>query len=244
MPLFRSLGFAVALIALLAAPAAAQSFTLNPTVTSSLETDGLHLTIGLENTGFGFVRWDRAPAGVDLYRRPLGIQCGDAVRLTDTPIAWNWNDLARFPEFALQIRYVDATTVEGVGYRYELRAVDADRNPVAGDPDAVVGFATHGEALLGHGYLWSGGDCGLSYTQEVQTCVDECFPGVLASTASELSPYFNTGQTLLLYGRITGVMRLFCNGSIAQAFFTRGVPSRCVVGVEAMTWTAAKRLYR
>lgn len=235
--------FAIVAVSLLAT-GVAQPINLNPAMTSSLEADGLHLTIGFDNNGFGPVTWPQMPSGVDLYRRSLGLECGDAVRVTDAPIPWSWNDQAPFPEFALQIQFVDPTTADGTGYRYEVRAVDGDRNPIAQDPEAVVGFATHGEALLGHGSLLSGGDCGLSFTQEVEPCPNECFPAALVGVPDELAPYFNTGQTFLLYGSITGVSRFFCNTSIPQAVLTRGTPSLCVVGVAPMTWTEAKRLYR
>jgi hypothetical protein len=217
---------------------------LNPVLSSSLEADGLHLQVRFElGGGFGD-EWWQPTAGADLYRRTVGVRCGAWERLSAEPIVWNWDESVELGEAHLEFEIVDASTAPGSAYEYQVRAVDPERKPVEENQHVTVGFATHGEALLGHGTLYGGPDCGISYTQQTYPCQGECFPFLIAGATGDVAQYFNTGTTVLLYGRVTGVLHSFCNSIVPVATFSSARPSQCVVSVRESTWSAAKRLYR
>jgi len=209
----------------------------------SVESNGLHLQIQFDDNMYSPNQWTVTPAGIDVYRRQIGVECLVWERITEEPVAWNWvDDPGGGPHMVFELD--DATTVPNQGYLYQARAVDADRNAIPGDDDAYLGPATHGVALLGHGTLYGGpGGCGLSYRQEIDNCSQECFPWFIADTSPDVAPYINSGTRVLVYGTISEVIS-FCGANEPIAFISSAVPSDCVVSVKSKTWGSVKALYR
>jgi len=187
------------------------------------------------------VAWLETPAALDLYRRLVGVQCSDFERLNTEPFPFSWLGGWYNP---LDLDFVDTTTKVGHVYQYMIRAVDANRDPVAANPDVLVGYVTNGEALIGHGTIVSSNRCGYPAPDLVhRPCPEECFPWLSCGPESDLLPLVDTGQTVRLYGRIeTGYHCEF--GFDDYADVTRAEPSTCIVAVEAMTWGEVKRIYR
>lgn len=210
----------------------------------SVEPGGLHLQIQFDGNAWSVNQWTTTPAGLDVYRQRVGAQCGSWERITEDPVDWTWvDDPGGGPHLAFDI--IDDTAEPNNGYMYWARAVDGNRDAVPDDADAYLGVATHGVALLGHGTLYGGaGGCGQNYRQEVWNCNLECFPPLLANTASEVTPYINSGTRVLLYGTITEVTSLFCGTNETVAYFTSAVPGDCIVAAEETTWGRIKDLYR
>jgi hypothetical protein len=209
----------------------------------TVEPAGLRLQIQLDGNPWSINAWTATPAGIDVYRSDIDVECGSWERITNEPVAWNWvDDPGGGPHLSFEL--VDVTAVPNHGYMYHARAVDADRNAIPENQDAYLGTATYGIALLGHGTLYGGpGGCGLSYRQEVENCYQECFPALLADTSPDVAPYINSGTRVLLYGTITGVTSV-CGTNETIGLFSIAVPSDCVVAVEKTNWGTLKQLYR
>jgi hypothetical protein len=214
-------------------------------LTGTVEPSGLRLEIQLDGNPWSVNTWTATPSGIDVYRSDIGVECGSWELVTDEPVAWSWvDDSGGGPHMSFEL--VDVTAIPNQGYMYYARAVDTDRNPIPENEDAYLGAATHGVALLGHGTLYGGpGGCGQSYRQEVWNCYPECFPALLfGDTSPDVTPYINSGTTVLLYGIITDVTSLYCGTNETIASFSSAIPGNCVVGVENRTWGSVKELYR
>lgn len=172
---------------------------------------------------------------LDVYRSALGLLgCGPEIRITDHPIPCP-------SAFPTSVTLTDASVTPGTGYKYDVRVVDAQRNPV-GWSLPIGGFATTGVALISHGMLFFDPFGGIGYG--LQICEAGCLAdGHLLHPPDELLQYVDTDTRLLLYGEVVGV------GYAPQAWLAtlridHGRPSSCVVDVAPATWGSAKRLYR
>jgi hypothetical protein len=211
-------------------------------LTSSVEPDGLHIQITLTWWGWGNC-WGTEPAVVDVYRRALGATCDPMVLLTDQPLLWPGVTQSEGPAELGEV--VDGGAVAGTAYEYILRAVDAGRNPIPGDDDVVLGYASEGDALISHGTLVAMPDCGISSISFLDPCPDACFPQFnVASYAVEVGAYFNTDTELLVYGQFDTEWAYLCNFYVPRVVISSVTPSLCVVAVEATTWGVVKTLYR
>jgi len=235
----------IALCALL--PAAASAGTANVVcfhgeLTSSMEADGLHVQITV-------VWWDwdncwlTEPLFVDVYRRALGSTCTPLVLLTDQPLQWPAVPQGGGPVALGEV--VDGDAVANTAYEYIVRAVGANRDPIAGDDDVVVGYASDGDALVGHGTLVAGPDCGMSSVSSLNPCQDACFPFAnVGSYPAEVNAYFNTDTELLVYGHFDAVWAYLCNVHIPRVTISSVTPSPCILAVEPASWGAVKSIYR
>lgn len=223
---------------------AVESVCFEGSLVSSMEFDGLHVQVSLTQWAWSSYCWTNELAGVDLYRRGLGISCGPLVLVTDEPIPWTGLPAEGVPFVLGEV--VDDGVEENMAYEYVLRAVDAQRNAVAGNVDAVVGYVSTGEALIGRGILVAGPDCGISSIQWIDGCAGECFPKpfVDSPVPSDVLPYFNSGTTLSIYGEFDGVSPSFCNVHWPRAIISRVEESACIVPAQPMTWGAVKVIYQ
>ena len=122
------------------------------------------------------VAWQETPNGVDLYRRLVGIECGAFERISPAPFAWVWDRENSYYN-PMNIDYVDTTTFAGTAYEYMIRAVDSERNPIPTNPDVLVGYATNGDALIGHGTIVTFNLCGYPLDGYVhESCPQQCLP--------------------------------------------------------------------
>ena len=158
---------------------------------------------------------------------------------------WTW-DLSGAPPSPAFV-FVDATAEVDQLYEYEIRAVDDERNAVAGNDDTSLGFHAWGEALIGHGQIVSSFcPCPQPCQQPVDLvpCPTECFPDLDQPwPPAVMQAYVDTGQSVLLYGEVHTGQR--CGSDIAEnAGVTRVEASTCIVAVQPTTWSASKRLYR
>jgi hypothetical protein len=243
--------FAFALMLCSASAQEGYGYFVDGRVVGTLETDGLHLQIEFDDHPWGGVFWASAPAGIDVYRRAIGPDCGQWERITNESVVWDWIDNPG--GVAMSFELVDASTSAGHGYLYQARAVDANRDAVPENGNVYLGVATNGVALLAHGMLDAGpGSCGLSYVPTVTHCESDwysypdniCYPPLLFATTPEISIYINTGTSLLLYGVIDGVISP-CGVNETVARFSLAVPtSSCVVNAETRTWGSIKAIYR
>jgi hypothetical protein len=222
----------------LASTAGAQPlpYTFSAAVFSTPQAGDLLLRIEFISDGLDSdYHWPETPAGLDLYRRVIGFECGDFERLNPEPFPFTpYGD----------IDYLDGTTLPGNSYEYRIRAVDSNRDPVIANPEVRLGFATNGEALIGHGTIFTHNLCGYPGPYYVHaSCSEECFPGFVGWNFDPLVPYANTGQTVSIYGAVW--MLANCEGDYETfADITRVEPSTCLVAVEPATWGGVKRLYR
>jgi hypothetical protein len=178
--------------------------------------------------------WPETPAGLDLYRRVTGFECGAFERLNPEPLPFTpYGDLD----------YVDGTTSPGNAYEYMIRAVDSNRDPVTANPDVWLGAVTNGEALIGHGMIGTDNPCGYPAPYLIHLpCPEECLVHFVES-GWVLYPFANTGQSLSIYGTFSTAFN--CEGYYTTfASVTRVEPSLCLVAVEPATWGDVKRLYR
>jgi hypothetical protein len=208
------------------------------------EVDGLRLVIDAEEHYWGQVSWQELPYGVDLYRRPIGLSCVSLERINAAPLPWFWESgLAPSPLF----EFLDDSAEEGQAYEYVIRAVDAQRLALAGNPDASLGFFSFGEALIGRGEVVTGScPCGYPCQRAAYyiPCESECLPYLSYPWPPQnMDPFVDTGQTVLLYGTIATGQGCE-NDIITRASVTRVESSTCLVGVEESTWTQSKQLYR
>jgi hypothetical protein len=208
-----------------------------------LQTDGLHLQVTITAWGWTTYCWTDNFVGVDVFRRTLGSQCGPPVRITEEPLPWNHQ--AVFDEPFVLADIVDTGVTANTAYQYEAVAVDAQRNPVPGNSEVILGFASTGVALIGHGILTRGPDCGISSVDMFSPCAGQCYASALAfSVPPEAVPYFNSGTPLLIYGEFDGTFGGFCNSYIPVVNVSSVEESPCVVGVTPTTWGAVKMIYR
>lgn len=225
---------------LLASGVSAQTYEFEPRLLSTVAADGLHLDVSLD---WGYNAWPTQPAGIDLYRRDIGVSCGSWDLVTSEPVPWDWQ-ADPYPTPHMSFEVVDDTAQPGQGYVYQVRAVDADRNAIAENPDTFLGVATHGVALLGHGTLYGGpGGCGESYVQVIENCAGECFPPLRFGGEPEIAQYINSGTPVLVYGVITNVMWTCQQNEIIAHLYT-ATPAGCVSPVEATTWGSIKSQFR
>jgi hypothetical protein len=225
---------------LLSAVSAQAVFEFEPMLESYVAVDGLHLQVSLE---WGYQSWPTEPAGVDLYRRPIAVSCGAWQLVTPQPVPWDWQD-EPYPTPHVSFEVVDDGAQPGQGYVYEIRAVDENRNAIAGNTDIFLGVATHGVALLGHGTLYGGpGGCGESYLQVVENCYSECFPPLRFTGEPEVTQYINTSTLVYVYGVIENVMWT-CQANEIVAHLSTATPGECATPVEPSTWGSIKSLYR
>lgn len=233
-----------ALISATASPGVVQAVCFEASLVSQVEADGMHLQITLTQWSWSTYCWPNELAGVDVYRRALGTTCGPLVLVTDEPIPWTGLPAEGEP-FAFG-EIVDSGVEGNTAYEYVARAVDAQRKAVAGNPDAVIGYASTGEALIGHGYLVATPDCGISFIQWIDTCEDACFPRpfVGSPVPADVSPYFNSETSLRIYGEFNGVSPSFCNVHWPRVFISRVEVSSCIVAVQPVTWGNVKSVYQ
>jgi hypothetical protein len=220
----------------------AQPYFVDGRAYGTVEGGGLRLQFELHAMPWTFSVWHVTPAGVDVYRRPLTTTSCAWERITDEPVPWTWDDGAE-PRMSFEL--LDTTAEPGVGYVYLGRAVDENRNQIPENPDASLGAATHGVALIAHGTLYAGpGGCGESWIQMVFTCGSGCLTGGrFGAVAPEVYAYVNTGTPLLLYGTVSGYMG-HCGMSETVFDFASGVPMGCDLPTKQSTWGHVKSLYR
>jgi hypothetical protein len=229
-------------------PAAAFAGTAGPNcfeseVAAQMESDGLHVQITLTNWDWGFC-WIADPAGVDVYRKTMGyLSCGALVRVTDEPLPWT--GLGDVDQPIVLGEFVDASAEANTAYEYVGRPVDAERNALPGENDIVLGYASAGEALIGHGRLSSSTGC-TSQDAWIDLCEQECFGSPFINSApAEVWSHFNDGVTYSVYGEFTGLSEYrFCNLRYPVATITRVVPGLCIVATEPVSWGVVKSKYR
>jgi hypothetical protein len=212
------------------------------TLDTHTEADGFHVQITLSWWDWANC-WGSEPAGVDVYRRALGSVCDPEVLVTDEPLPWT--GLLPYGDPVVLGEVVDATAVANTAYEYVARAVDAERNPVPGDDDAVLGYASAGEALIGHGTLVAEPDCGISSILWLDACAGACYPRpYVGSLPAEATPYVNSETELRVYGEFNGLSESFCNVHWPRVLVSRVEPGLCTVAVEPVTWGVIKSLYQ
>jgi hypothetical protein len=209
---------------------------------SSIRTsDGVHFTVTMAD-GWNTTCWPDQVVGIDIYRRGLGIRCGDDFRITATPLPWTENPIPGNGAY-VRAEIIDPTAQPNTAYRYLARAVDAERDPVAGNPDAPMGMATTGEALVAHGRLAMVPAGCTSSEIRIFDCDAECFHPYLRvpSVPAEFQHYVDSATQLLIYGEVATARD--CNFLAPFLRLTRAVPAECVLGIEPVTWSSVKRLY-
>jgi hypothetical protein len=237
----RCVGLLLVVFALIVvSDVSAQPYEFEPRLLSSVAADGLHLEVTLD---WGYNAWPTEPAGIDLYRRTIAISCGSWDLVTAQPVPWAWLE-DPYPTPHMSFEVVDDGAQPGVGYVYQIRAVDADRNAIPENIEVFLGVATHGIALLGHGTLYGGpGGCGESYVRVIENCSLECFPALRFSGEPEIEQYINSGTPVLVYGVIEDVMWTCQVNEIVAHLYT-ATPHACVSPVEKSTWGSVKSRYR
>jgi len=254
MRLFRTTALVLLASALALTTASAQSgypeYYVDGRVLGSVQADGLHLQIAFDEHPWGGKTWTVEPAGVDVYRRGIGADCGPWERITDEPVPWSWT--GQTGGAAMSFELVDPATSPGHGYLYEARAVDGNRDAIPEDGDVYIGAVTNGVALLAHATLEAGpGGCGLSSVQTVAHCSNNwngypdaiCYPPLLFAWTPEIIPYVNTGSPLLLYGVIDEIISP-CGANETVVHFSVVVEDPCALSVETRTWGSVKAIYR
>ena len=225
---------------------AQQSILFSASATGSLQEEDLHLSLYFDTNHASTNLWSRIPDGFDLYRRVVGTNCGEFERISEEPIPWTWDPSV---DFVKTVDYIDTTTADATLYEYMIRAVDPERRPIAEDPDVSLGYVTRGEALIGHGALtmgiaWCMLPPGSLHPIYEKTCLQECFPPLgNVYGPGVLEPYAD-GPTVRLYGQIHMTSTACEVGHFALGTVTRVEPYACLVGVESMSWSDSKRLYR
>src|SRR5262245_14754318 len=143
----RLLAWPIVMAACLPVMTSAQTnYALLPVLSSSEEAKGLRLRIDFINRHWATAVWSVTPDGVDVYRRTMGFECSAIERINPEPLPWTWHDAPSFGS-SMTIEFIDTTSRAGTAYEYLIRSVP----PIAENSDVVVGHATRGEALIGHG---------------------------------------------------------------------------------------------
>lgn len=234
-----ALAIALAILPLSTISARAQVGCFGPSLTGEYTGGEMHLELALINYGGGFYSthcWTGV-AGVDVYRRTVGSQCGPEVLIAS---GLAWTNAPLFGQSYVYAEIVDASVEANTAYEYTARAVGA-----AGNDDAVLGYVSTGPSLICRGTLSQSPDCGISMLSWVTTCITDCFSfAYLGSYPSQAAPYFNTSTTLLVYGEFDGVLTGICNASFPLLNITSVEEAPCTVGVSTSTWGAVKALYR
>jgi hypothetical protein len=246
MRLFPGLPILVAVVGalLLATAGPTQAVCFEGSLVTQMEADGFHVQITLTQSSWSTQCWPSEPVGVDVYRRELGATCGPLLLVTGEPLPWVALPGEGQPVVLGEI--VDESAATNTAYEYVARAVDAQRGAIPGDPDAVLGYATAGEAMIGLGELVAAPDCGVSFVQWIASCDGACFPNpfVGSPVPAEVLPYFNSGATLRIYGEFDGISPTLCNVHLPRVLITRVEEGTCVVPVQPTTWGAVKSVYQ
>jgi hypothetical protein len=194
----------------------------------------MQLLLSVGNRNFGPMICRGNAVAFDVFRKTLGYECGSEERVTDEPLAW---PVTADPVF--EVGFTDPDVTSDTAYRYEARAVDAERNPAQGIMPpfggSVWGYGVVGVALLAHAQLFWGDN----FTLSVNSCPGECFADGLVRATPELP----LGTTLLLYGNRVDV-DYQSNLWWPLLVLTSTSPAPCIVAVEPARWSTVKRLYK
>jgi hypothetical protein len=229
-----------------AATAAQQAILFSASATGSLQEGDLHLSLYFDTNHASTNLWSQVPDGFDLYRRAVGTDCGEFERISEAPVAWTWDPSV---DLVKTVDYTDTTTADATVYEYMIRAVDSQRLPIPEDADVSLGYVTRGEALIGHGTLtmgtaWCVLPPGSLHPIYEITCLHECFPPLGNVDGDGILEAYADGQTVRLYGQIYMTHNACEVGHFALGTVTGVEPYDCLVGVESMSWSDSKRLYR
>jgi hypothetical protein len=193
----------------------------------------LLLSVGHRNFGPGF--WRGNAVAFDVFRRTLGHECGPEERVTDQPLPWPCME----GPGVFEVHFSDPDVTPDTAYEYEVRTVDAERNPAQGLVQPPVrGYGVVGVALLAHGQLVEGDN----FTVMLAGCPAECFPTGLSSV-SPVEFGLPWGTTVNLYG--DGVSEHYYSNLWLPSFHVTSIsPATCLVAVEPVRWSTLKRLYK